>query len=566
MVVEVEPGSGKKHIEDGANFTLAQTEPNTNLDAFLGTLDADTRQYLQLLLAGGGQGIGGRGNQLGNALRRFQPFVHYAAKLNKVVAQRHVAAGQGDPQLRPADRPNSAATTPRSRRFVTSSDAALGNFANQQRSIQEVAAGVPGDPARRQRRPRQLQPLLDAAFPALTKLIPQAQASTPGLQGDSRTCSARPTAPIRDPDPALHPPDPAGAEPRQRRLRAAQQDGAGTSATRSAGFNSFFNELAYKPKGKKQSFLFYLPWLNHDFNAAFNLQDAGGPVLRGMILISCTGCYLGYGADRQTQALPQNAAAADQRSARRRNPGLVATTTGKCEVQSANEQDAPPAPRSSWSSPASRCRASGSCSSSGSPSAARPRSGRKPYEIKVPFNEATQLAEQSDVRISGVNVGKVQNIALAPNGKQALATVDIDDKYAPLPESTRAILRTKTLLGETYIELTPGNRRRARSWPTAATVPEANVAESVQLDEIFRTFDPKTRAAFQTWMQEAAVAINGQGQSLSYGLGELEPTFTELDQPLPRARHPATSGRRSCSATAPPPSRPCAAAKASWRA
>lgn len=153
----------------------------------------------------------------------------------------------------------------------------------------------------------------------------------------------------------------------------------------------------------------------------------------------------------------------------------------------------------------------------------------KPYEIKVPFNEATQLAEQSDVRISGVNVGKVQSIALAPNRKQALATVDIDDKYAPLPESTRAILRTKTLLGETYIELTPGSN----SGPELAdggTVPEANIAESVQLDEIFRTFDPETRAAFQSWMQEAAVAINGQGQSLSYAIGEFEPTFTDFDK------------------------------------
>ncbi len=153
----------------------------------------------------------------------------------------------------------------------------------------------------------------------------------------------------------------------------------------------------------------------------------------------------------------------------------------------------------------------------------------KPYQIKVPFSEATQLAEQSDVRISGVNVGKVQNIVLAPDGKQALATVDIDDKYAPLPESTRAILRTKTLLGETYIELTPGNRD-APQLGDGATLPAANVAQSVQLDEIFRTFDPKTRKAFQTWMQEGAVAINGQGQSLSYAIGEFEPTFSELDK------------------------------------
>lgn len=153
----------------------------------------------------------------------------------------------------------------------------------------------------------------------------------------------------------------------------------------------------------------------------------------------------------------------------------------------------------------------------------------KSYEVKIPFNEATQLAEQSDVRISGVNVGKVQSIDLSPNGKQALATVAIDDQYAPLPTSTRAILRTKTLLGETYVELTPGSRH-APELADGATLPEANVAESVQLDEIFRTFNAQTRHAFQEWMQESAVAINGQGQSLSYAFGGLEPTFAEFDK------------------------------------
>ena len=153
----------------------------------------------------------------------------------------------------------------------------------------------------------------------------------------------------------------------------------------------------------------------------------------------------------------------------------------------------------------------------------------KTYEVKVPFDEATQLAEQSDVRISGVNVGKVQKIELGPNRDQALATVAIDAQYAPLPESTRAILRTKTLLGETYIELTPGSRQ-APELADGDTLPYANIAQSVQLDEIFRTFDAETRAAFQGWMQEAAVAINGQGQNLSYALGSLEPTSTEFDR------------------------------------
>jgi ABC-type transporter Mla subunit MlaD len=153
----------------------------------------------------------------------------------------------------------------------------------------------------------------------------------------------------------------------------------------------------------------------------------------------------------------------------------------------------------------------------------------KPYEIKVPFNEATQLAQQSDVRISGVSVGKVQNIEESPDGKQAQATIDIEDKYAPLPKGTRAILRTKTLLGETYVELTPGDAN-GPELADGGTLAGANVAESAQLDEIFRTFDARTRAAFQEWMQESAVAINGQGQSLSTAFAELEPAFSEFDR------------------------------------
>jgi len=153
----------------------------------------------------------------------------------------------------------------------------------------------------------------------------------------------------------------------------------------------------------------------------------------------------------------------------------------------------------------------------------------KSYEIKVPFNEAAQLAQQSDVRISGVSVGKVKHIEVAPNGEQALATIELEDKYGPIPKGTRAILRTKTLLGETYVELTPGDSN-APVLPDGSTLAAANVAESVQLDEIFRTFDKPTRAAFQEWMQESAVAIEGRGQDFSNVFAELDPFFSEFDR------------------------------------
>ncbi len=155
----------------------------------------------------------------------------------------------------------------------------------------------------------------------------------------------------------------------------------------------------------------------------------------------------------------------------------------------------------------------------------------KGYVVKIPFTEAAQLANQSDVRISGVSVGKVQSIALSPDKKHALATLELDDQYAPIPANTKAILRQKTLLGETYVELTPGSPSGPKL-SDGGTLPLGQVSQSVQLDEIFRTFNPKTRLAFEQWMQNAAIALKGQGQSLSNAFGELEPTFTDADRLL----------------------------------
>ncbi len=143
----------------------------------------------------------------------------------------------------------------------------------------------------------------------------------------------------------------------------------------------------------------------------------------------------------------------------------------------------------------------------------------KGYTFHAEFTEASTLATQSDVRISGVSVGKVTNIQLADDGR-ADTTIELDNKYAPIPDNTRAMLRQKTLLGETYVELTPGDASKP-SLAEGGTLPVSQVAPSVQLDEIFRTFNAKTRSAFQVWMQQQALAFNGRGADLSNAIGEL---------------------------------------------
>src|SRR3954453_18640310 len=89
----------------------------------------------------------------------------------------------------------------------------------------------------------------------------------------------------------------------------------------------------------------------------------------------------------------------------------------------------------------------------------------KGYRFQVAFPEAAQLGLEADVRVAGVSVGKVVAKDLDPRGNRTIATIEVKRRFAPIRSDARAILRQKTLLGETYVELTPGTRR-------AAPVPE----------------------------------------------------------------------------------------------
>ena len=143
------------------------------------------------------------------------------------------------------------------------------------------------------------------------------------------------------------------------------------------------------------------------------------------------------------------------------------------------------------------------------------------YELKVDFPEATTLAEAADVRLSGVTVGKVQRKSLDKGGNRTHVILAIDPKFAPLPNDTRAILRQKTLLGETFVELTPGHPSTGKL-KDGATLPDGQVEPTVELDEILRVFDPKTKQAFRDWVQESARQISGTAaQDLNDALGNL---------------------------------------------
>jgi virulence factor Mce-like protein len=145
------------------------------------------------------------------------------------------------------------------------------------------------------------------------------------------------------------------------------------------------------------------------------------------------------------------------------------------------------------------------------------------YEFRVAFRNADQLADQADVRIAGVSVGKVIAKSLDPQGNRTIATIQMDNKFAPVRRDTTAILRTKTILGETYVQLTPGNPN-SPALPDGGLLARSQVVNAVQLDQIFNALDPQTRQAFRTWQRQLAIAVKGNGQNLNDVFGNL-PAF-----------------------------------------
>ncbi len=158
----------------------------------------------------------------------------------------------------------------------------------------------------------------------------------------------------------------------------------------------------------------------------------------------------------------------------------------------------------------------------------------KGYRVDIAFPEATQLAVEAEVRASGVDIGKVREKRQEAN--RTVATVELERKYAPLHSDANAGLRQKTLLGETFIELTLGSKD-SPTIPEGGRLDASRVDEAVELDEILDALDPYTRKAFQTWQQDLGASVDGRGRDLNDAFGHLPgfvesggDLFAELDQ------------------------------------
>lgn len=81
--------------------------------------------------------------------------------------------------------------------------------------------------------------------------------------------------------------------------------------------------------------------------------------------------------------------------------------------------------------------------------------GNSNYRIEARFGSVAGLKQGANVRIAGVDVGKVATISLCPDSYDAVVQFEINPDIE-LPEDSIASIRTAGIIGDRYVSISPG--------------------------------------------------------------------------------------------------------------
>jgi phospholipid/cholesterol/gamma-HCH transport system substrate-binding protein len=286
MLIELSPGHRTAGAAPkGYTIPVDQTLPNVNFDEILSSLDADTRDYLQLLLGAAGEGVGGQGRELSATLKRFEPTGRSLARLNGALAVRHrnirhaihnfrllaQALGDKDDQLA---------------ELVDSSNRVFAVFAGEDAALRDALGELPGALDATDSALTKVDKMAGVLGPTLGDLLPAARDLGPALQQSQPFL--RETTPVienqlrpfaRDTLPVAKALQPAASD-------LAQATPNLTKALRPV--NRLLNQLAYNPPGAEEGFLFWAAWAAHDGASIFSVQDGHGAIRRGLVIAPCS--------------------------------------------------------------------------------------------------------------------------------------------------------------------------------------------------------------------------------------------------------------------------------------
>jgi phospholipid/cholesterol/gamma-HCH transport system substrate-binding protein len=141
------------------------------------------------------------------------------------------------------------------------------------------------------------------------------------------------------------------------------------------------------------------------------------------------------------------------------------------------------------------------------------------YRVSVMLPDVDNLVFQSDVRVAGIPVGKIEELRVV--GRQAKATMELNEDVAPLHEGATVTVGAKTLIEETYLAVVDG---KGAEIPSGSTLPKGSGTASVQLNDVLTSLDQPTRKQLRSMVRSSGLVTDGTREDvddLLTGLGSL---------------------------------------------
>jgi len=287
MFVEVDPGKGEP-VDEGGRIQVANSLPDIDPDEVYAALDADTRPYLKLLVAGAGKGLRERGDDLREVFRRFEPIHKDLARVTRASAERRGALKElihdyGLLMTELGKHPQDL------RRLVTASRSVFDELADEDDAISASVAQLPASLRASERALTQVQqfaPVLRSSLESLREPIRKLPATNEAVIPFLKQTEPVIQTQIR--------PFVRAARPWTDDLRLAAEGTAKAmpDLRRSFGeLNRFFNIGAFNPGGaegldgksiseqrqRQEGFLYWLAWVSQNGSSLFSSADGQGP-------------------------------------------------------------------------------------------------------------------------------------------------------------------------------------------------------------------------------------------------------------------------------------------------
>jgi phospholipid/cholesterol/gamma-HCH transport system substrate-binding protein len=295
MYLELDPGtSNAGAVPNGGTLSAANTQPDVDLSEILSSLDADTRNYLILLLSSGAQAFHDPGAtgvapskaavaDLRGTLKRFAPLDRTTKQFATLLATRQRNIRRAIHNLNLVTNAFGGVESQLAS-LISASDTNFRAIAANDTQLQQTLTAFPPTLRQTQQTLGKVQAFATASTTTLQALQPFARNLGPALE------ASRPL--FRDTTPVIQNqlrPFSVAVQPLARTLAAGAPKLKATIPALSSSIsvlNTLFNELAHKPGGQ-QSYLFWGSWLAHIADSLVDAQDANGSVLQGIFMGTC---------------------------------------------------------------------------------------------------------------------------------------------------------------------------------------------------------------------------------------------------------------------------------------